>query len=429
MKILGEQTPTRLDGSNTLTKSDVKDLCRTLASRQRDSDVPFYLVNLGAVNAKLTEWRRHLPRVKPFYAVKCNPDHAVLDLMLQHGTGFDVASKKEIEQCLKMGADPSELVFANPCKLSSHIKYAAAKGVQKMTFDNVNELRKVKKLHPTAQLILRISTDDSDSICQFSQKFGAARSEWLELVVTCRELNLNLIGVSFHVGSGCRDAKQYFNSIRDARQVFDLARDYGYELDVLDIGGGFPGYPNEQAAEPSFVELATEINAALDKCFTDLNINVIAEPGRYMVSSAFILVTKVTTVRDNGTGDCRYYINDGVYGSFNNILHDHAQPKPELLSTDLTSGKMAHQTCSIWGPSCDGLDQINAELYFPQLKEGDFLVWFDMGAYTGCVATEFNGFPMPRYFYVPHGANVQRLRTSSISEFNRTKCQEVGVEC
>ena len=109
MKILGEQTPTRLDGSNTvssltktptyarikLTKSDVKDLCRTLATRQRDSDVPFYLVNLGAVNAKLTEWRRHLPRVKPFYAVKCNPDHAVLDLMLQHGTGFDVASKKE----------------------------------------------------------------------------------------------------------------------------------------------------------------------------------------------------------------------------------------------------------------------------------------------------------------------------------------------
>ena len=88
-----------------------------------------------------------------------------------------------------------------------------------MSFDNVNELRKIKKLHPHAQVILRISTDDSDSICQFSQKFGANRADWLELLVTCRELGLNLTGVSFHVGSGCRDVKQYFNSISDAREV------------------------------------------------------------------------------------------------------------------------------------------------------------------------------------------------------------------
>ena len=125
-----------------------------------------------------------------------------------------------------------------------------------------------------------------------------------------------------------------------------------------------------------------------------------------MVSSAFTLVTAVTTVRDNREGDCRYYLNDGVYGSFNNILHDHAQPKPEVL-VSAENGKL-HQMCSIWGPSCDGLDQINSELFFPRLAEGDFLVWFDMGAYTGAVATEFNGFPMPRYFYVPNGANVER---------------------
>ena len=395
-----------------MTKSDIKDLCRTLASRQLDSDVPFFLVNLGAVNAKLTEWRSHLPRVKPFYAVKCNPDNGVLDFIIQNGMGFDVASKKEIEQCLDLGADPSELVFANPCKLNSHIEFAAAKGVQKMTFDNVNELSKVKKLHPTAQLILRISTDDSDSTFQFSQKFGATPSEWLELVVTCRELNLNLVGVSFHVGSGCHNAKQYFNSIRDARQVFDLALEYGYELVVVDIGGGFPGFPDEHAAaefskqQPSFAELAAEINAGLDKFFADLNVTVIAEPGRYMVATAFTLVTKVGSVRDNRAGDYRYYINDGVYGSFNNVIADYAVPKPEPLSNEVST--RSSETCSIWGPSCDGLDKINAELDFPKLREGDFLAWFDMGAYTGCLYTEFNGFPMPLYFYVPHGASVQR---------------------
>ena len=110
-------------------------------------------------------------------------------------------------------------------------------------------------------------------------------------------------------------------------------------------------------------------------------------------------------MRDNGAGDCRYYMNDGVYGSFMGIWADYAAPKPELLSGDLTRRS---KTCSIWGPSCDSLDKINAELYFPKLEEGDFLAWFDMGAYTGCLYTGFNGFPMPLYFYVQHGANVKR---------------------
>ena len=230
--------------------------------------------------------------------------------------------------------------------------------------------------------------------------------EWLNLIVTCRELGLDLAGVSFHVGSGCRDVKQYANSIRDAREVFDLAADYGFQPRILDIGGGFPGFPCEGDLEPTFAEIADEVNGAIDARFADFTkLEIIAEPGRFMVASAFTLITKVTTVREN-EGECRYYINDGVYGSFNNILHDHAQPKPELLNSAQSS--KCHQTCSIWGPSCDGLDQINSGLYFPRLAEGDYLIWFQMGAYTGCVATEFNGFPMPRYFYVPYGATVER---------------------
>jgi len=418
MKILGDQC----DFNKTLSKREIKDLCKTITEQQSDSDIPFYLIDLNDVQEKIAKWNRNLPQVQPFFAVKCNPDPNVLKIMVENGCGFDVASKKELDQVLKYSINKENIVFANPCKPNSHIKFAAANQVKMMTFDNEHELKKIKKLHPDAQVILRIATDDSDSICQFSQKFGAARSDWLNLITTCRELNLDLIGVSFHVGSGCRDVSQYSNSIRDARDIFNLGVQQGFNMNLLDIGGGFPGYPSSESDEPSFEELANTINIAIKKNFSDSNVRIIAEPGRYMVASAYTLVTKVTTVRDTSGsgGDVRYYINDGVYGSFNNIIYDHAKPMPELLY----SIKKEYKTCSIWGPSCDGLDQINADLYFSTLAEGDYLIWFDMGAYTSAAASEFNGMPLPRQYYF--SKNYQRLRTNSVS---LNKCQEIGVEC
>lgn len=423
MKILGDQCAS----TQTLTKREIKDLCKSITEQQPDSDVPFYLIDLNDVQEKIAKWNRNLPQVQPFFAVKCNPDPNVLKIMVENGCGFDVASKKELDQVLKYDINKENIVFANPCKPNSHIKFAAANQVNMMTFDNVNELKKIKKLHPTAQVILRIATDDSDSICQFSQKFGAARSDWLNLIATCRELNLELVGVSFHVGSGCRDVSQYSNSIQDARDIFNIGAQQGFNMNILDIGGGFPGYPaSSESDEPSFEELASTINCAIKNTnFLDIpNIRIIAEPGRYMVASAYNLVTKVTTVRDNSAkgGDVRYYINDGVYGSFNNIIYDHAKPMPELLQ--FNTSKKEYKTCSIWGPSCDGLDQINADLYFSTLTEGDYLIWFDMGAYTTAAASEFNGMPLPRQYYFSR--NYQRLRTNSVS---LNKCQEIGVEC
>lgn len=421
MKILGEQCYNK-----TLTKREIKDLCKSVVEQQDStaSDIPFYLIDLNDVQEKISKWNRNMPQVQPFFAVKCNPDHNILKIMVENGCGFDVASKKEMEMVLKYSTRKDDIVFANPCKPNSHIKYAAANKVNMMTFDNENELKKIKKLHPDAKVILRIATDDSDSICQFSQKFGAIKSDWLNLIATCRELSLNLVGVSFHVGSGCRDVTQYTNSIQDSRDIFNIGAQYGFQMNILDIGGGFPGYPCESSEEPSFEELAVTINSAIQKYgFDDGNVRVIAEPGRFMVASAYTLITKVTSIRDTSEqgGDIRYYINDGVYGSFNNIIYDHAKPVPELLTS---VGKKEYKTCSIWGPSCDGLDQINSDLYFPALVENDFLIWYDMGAYTVAAASEFNGMPLPRQFYF--SKNSQRLRTNSVS---LNKCQEIGVEC
>ncbi|CAL8299184.1 unnamed protein product [Boreogadus saida] len=190
---------------------------------------------------KHLRWARALPRVTPFYAVKCNNSISVLRTLASLGCGFDCASKAEIQQIESLGVAPSRIIYANPCKQASQIKYASAHGVQKMTFDSEVELLKVARCHENAKLVLRIATDDSNSVCPLSVKFGATLKGCRGLLQRAKELSLDVIGVSFHVGSMCRDPATYTQAISDARCVFDMAEEFGYKMSLLDIGGGFPG--------------------------------------------------------------------------------------------------------------------------------------------------------------------------------------------
>lgn len=117
------------------------------------------------------------------------------------GAGFDCASKNEIQKVLDLGVSPDRIIFANPCKQASYIKYAYKMGVEYMTFDNEHELYKIKDNHPNAKCVLRIITNDADAICRFSMKFGADMDSSLKLIETAVKLGLDLVGVSFHVSS------------------------------------------------------------------------------------------------------------------------------------------------------------------------------------------------------------------------------------
>lgn len=237
----------------------------------------------------------------PFFffgsAVKCNPDPYVLRLLASLGAGFDCASNGEISQVLGIGGiDPGRIIFANPCKATSFIRGAAKAGVDKMTFDNADELYKVARVHPSAKLIIRILADDSKSICRFGIKFGAPLEVVPALLSKARELHLDVIGVSFHVGSGCYDPTIYEDAIRRAREAFDMGQRAGYQFSVLDIGGGFEDVRLEAAA--------AVINQAINQYFPDRRgIRLVAEPGRFYVSRAFSLATNVIARRAPMTED------------------------------------------------------------------------------------------------------------------------------
>jgi ornithine decarboxylase len=347
------------------------------------------------VSMKYTNSSENLTDLKT--AVKCNPDTEVLRLLAELGTGFDCASKAEIEQALKTGIDPSRIIFAQPCKTMSYVRYAKEHGVKQMTFDNTDELYKVKKLFPDAELFLRISTDDSSSLCRLSLKFGAEMDQTNGLLTLAKELGLNVVGVSFHVGSGASDPMAYMKAVSDARIVFDQAAALGYNLRTLDVGGGF--------VDETFEAMSAVLRVALEE-YMPSHISVIGEPGRYYVSSAFTLASHVIArraVQDPLTFEHSYmlYLNDGLYGNFSSIMFDHQNPEAKVLRSGdrhfyESAAGVQNETgvkYSIWGPTCDGIDRITAGIRFDHtLDVGDWLYFENMGAYTKCSATRFNGF-------------------------------------
>ncbi|XP_025782912.1 ornithine decarboxylase [Puma concolor] len=407
------------------TAKDILDQKINEVSFSDDKDA-FYVADLGDILKKHLRWLKALPRVTPFYAVKCNDSRTIVKTLAAIGTGFDCASKTEIQLVQSLGVPPERIIYANPCKQVSQIKYAANNGVQMMTFDSEVELMKVARAHPKAKLVLRIATDDSKAVCRLSVKFGATLKTSRLLLERARELNIDVIGVSFHVGSGCTDPETFVQAISDARCVFDMGAEVGFNMCLLDIGGGFPG---SEDVKLKFEEITSVINPALDKYFpADSGVRVIAEPGRYYVASAFtlavnIIAKKLVVKEQTGSDDedesseqtFMYYVNDGVYGSFNCILYDHAHVKPLLQKRPKPDEK--YYSTSIWGPTCDGLDRIVERCDLPEMHVGDWMLFENMGAYTVAAASTFNGFQRPTIYYVMSGPTWQRMQQIQNHDF------------
>lgn len=222
--------------------------------------------------------------------MKCNPDPYVLRLLAALGAGFDCASNGEIKQVTELGINPERIIFANPCKATSFIRSSAKAGVDMMTFDNTDELYKIARTHPGAKLIVRILTDDSKSLCRLGLKFGAPLVTVPALLAKARELKLDVIGVSFHVGSGCYDPNAFSDAIMRARAAFDMGKAAGYEFNLLDVGGGFE--------DGTFDRTAAVLTEAIDDYFPQRDhIRIIAEPGRYYVAKAFSLAANIIARR------------------------------------------------------------------------------------------------------------------------------------
>jgi ornithine decarboxylase len=364
-----------------------------------DSDEPFYLIDLGDIFKLFNNWINLMPNIKPFYAVKCNPNLAIIETLSFLGVSFDCASEKEINTVLEITKDPSRIIFANPCKMISHLKYAKEKNVDLMTFDNEEELYKIKMYYPDAKIVLRLAVDESSSICKFNKKFGCYIGQVEEILKIVSILGLNLIGLSFHVGSGCSSGDSFYSAIETCKQAKDIAKKLNFNISLIDIGGGFPGNNQEK-----FNEIAQKIDLAINTFFYEeiqsKSIKFIAEPGRYFSEKSHTLILKVIGKKKNidlsNNIIMIYYLNDGIYNSFNCIYFDHQNPT--IIPFTINNNCMYPSI--LFGPTCDSLDLIKENIILPELVIGDWLYVENFGAYTISASSEFNGIKKPLNKYI-----------------------------
>lgn len=263
-----------------------------------------------------------------------------------------------------------------------------------MTFDNFNELNKIKENHPTAKLVLRICFDAKKALLSFGEKFGCdPGEEALELISNCKEMDLSLIGISFHAGNDVGDHQVFEGAIRAMRKLFDFAESLGMKLNFLDIGGGFSGLDMDQ-----FERCAHFINIAIDECFPDPNVEIISEPGFYFMQNSMKLVCNIHSKRvqrgDNGKIlHIHYFINDGIFTSFmgHYIFKFHPSMKTFRPSQFMNENQTFHST--FWGQTCSAIDKVFSD-ELPEMKIDDWIIFENVGAYTFCGASEFNGFPV-----------------------------------
>lgn len=393
--MISENSITRFDDSEY---PDMKHIIPKLLTDHDDQT--FSIIDIGAIIRQYREWKYRLPKVEPFYAVKCNSDPIILKTLASLGVGFDVASKEEISMVTNLGTGRDKIIYANPCKQPDFIKYARTQQISIMTFDNTDELLKIKLYYPDANIVLRILVDDTKSKMPFGTKFGCPMENVDFVLGYAKFLELNIIGVSFHVGSGCTDATSYSEAIKRAREVFDKAKNIGFKPYLLDIGGGFPGLSSKD--EVQFNDITIAINDEIQKSFSsEENIRIIAEPGRFFATKCMTLVTSVAGKKcikgEHGEKIYHYFITSSLYGMFNNKIFDKAIIKFKLLNN---SESTEHYKSVIFGETCDSLDKIVEGIELSELACGDYLFVENHGAYTLASASKFNGFPLPKTVYI-----------------------------
>jgi ornithine decarboxylase len=372
---------------------------RTLLQLAKTHGTPLVVVDHKVLRENYAQFRKHLPRVQVYYAVKANSDPAIVQTFYNAGASFDVASVAEfmtVHQKIEHLPEKERqdyiwdrIIYANPIKAIETLELLEPYKPL-VTYDNHAEVMKIARHAPHSGLVLRLRVPNTGSMVELSSKFGALPGEAVDLIAFAHNNKLEVEGLSFHVGSQCTNPTNYSQALHLAASIFEEARSRGFNLKLLDIGGGFPAHYD--ANVPPFTSLAKMINSELDRLFPQ-PLEILAEPGRFLVASAATAIAQIIGKAVRG-GRLSYYINDGVYHTFSGVIFDHCQYPFKSFKKGPT------QICSVFGPTCDALDTISMTEELPDMDLGDLIYAENIGAYSAASSTSFNGFPPAKVVHV-----------------------------
>jgi len=372
---------------------------KQLQSIAREHGTPVVVIDHDILRRNYAEFKKHLPNVQAYFAVKANAEPAIVRTFYKAGASFDVASMPEFmlvyENIKGLPAGEQQdfiwdkIIYANPTKPKETLR-ALDRYKPLVTYDNPAELEKIKRYAPHAGVVLRLRVPNTGSMVELSSKFGCDPGDAVDLLNAAFDMGLVAEGLSFHVGSQCTNFQNFVQALDIAAAVMRESKSRGHEIKILDIGGGFPA-PYNKHVKP-FSALARKINAEIDRLFPEA-IQILAEPGRFLVATA---ATSIATIIGKAVRDGKpcYYIDDSVYHTFSGIIFDHCQYHLKSFRKGKT------EVCAVFGQTCDALDKISLSEELPELEIEDLVYSENIGAYSSASATWFNGFPPAKVAHV-----------------------------
>ncbi|MEK6935240.1 MAG: type III PLP-dependent enzyme [Nanoarchaeota archaeon] len=395
-----------------------KDKLEKLEKIAQKEGTPILVMDHSQIRKNYQTFKEKLPRVQIYYAVKANSEKEIIKTLFKEGASFDVASLPEFTAVLDFVKDLplqefddfiwDNIIYANPVKKVDSLKILH-RHKPLLTYDCIEEMEKIKEYCPEAGVLLRIKVPNEGSQVKFNHKFGLDYELAPDLIEKTIKAGIGVEGISFHAGSQCNNPLNFVKALEYASYVFNETdkRELkvgesvtkGYPIKILDLGGGFPVKYNGD--DQSFGGLAKIINKELDRLFPIDKVDVLAEPGRFLVANAGIAIFNIILAKHSLNPPC-YHIDDGTYGLLSAIVADHLKIKMEAFREGEKS------ECYVFGQTCDGWDIIsenpdipnNSKIFLPKLKTGDLVYVENMGAYTNASASRFNGYELPKVVHV-----------------------------
>jgi ornithine decarboxylase len=361
-----------------------------LASQRPDS--PCLVLDREVVREKYLSYARALPNTKVYYAVKANPDPAILELLVELGSAFDAAAIAEIRAVIAAGGSPENISYGNTIKKEHDIALAFALGVRLFAVDAVEEVDKVARAAPGAKVFCRILCDGDGAEWPLSRKCGCDVNMAIEVLEYAQRSRLVAIGVSFHVGSQQLNPEAWDPALRATARIFRELSERGIDLRLVNLGGGFPA--RYLTDVPTAAIYGEAITCALQRHFGNCIPRTIIEPGRGLVGDAGVIKTEVVLVSRKSVEDPQrwVYLDLGKFGGL-------AETMNESIRYPIRTARDGDESapCVLAGPTCDSVDVLYEKIPYNlpvSLAAGDEVLIEAAGAYTTTYSSVgFNGFP------------------------------------
>ena len=358
-------------------------------------ETPFYLYSQDKIIQKVEMTKKVLGE-NIFFSVKSNSNQAILKLMQSLNIGADVVSLGELKRSLSAGFEPSKIIFEGVGKSKDDLTFAIQKNIRLINTESLEEIKLLQSLaleqNKYVDIGVRLNPNiDGGTINKIStgkktDKFGIEINEIeniINLISNCN--NLNLIGVSCHIGSQISSIDAYKKTFIEMKRAANKFSSSGINIKHVDLGGGFHVQYNKN--DPEFK--IENVKRELDKCFSESSYELSFEPGRYLIAEAGILVTSIINTKQNG--GINYLIVDAGMNTLVRPAMYNAHHDIETINKKIDNSL----TYTVAGPICESSDIFIKNILLPEQILGDILIIKNTGAYGKVMSSTYNTRSLP----------------------------------